>query len=448
MKKRILWAGLILIMFFPVIVCAEAWPITSGFGWREHPVFGGYRFHDGVDFGLDSGVAVPAADGGNVVYSGWYGGYGNYVEIDHGDGSTSFYGHLSSTTVYSGQTVSKGQLLGYVGSTGYSTGPHLHLGYWRNGAPADPVPFLQANGWAISNIPDPNAPAVALHDLDGYPDPGTVSWDLSSFYEFGKSLEDYAKIYAEASNYAIEVLRSEANTLLSLLLVIEIAWIATQKGISGEPVALHSWLMLLFQSGIVLYLINNWPDFVNTMISPLFTTGAVEFFGGSASVADNFSKPGNIVQKGLYIITPAFNYIAQSVFTLNIMGVITCQILALLILLTFVLMGVALVLYHIEFYILSAVALLSLPFSLSSGIFSGIKSFPGGVVGSLIGSAIKILIASIFVTILVNLLSPMEPVAYELTTYLKMFASCGLFLYLVARVPVHMADTLKGKINI
>ena len=103
MAKKIIVILAVLLIFSVSAAHADSWPITSGWGPRHHPIFGTLRFHDGVDFGLESGVAVPAAAGGTVAYSGWYGGYGIYVEIDHGDGSTTFYGHLSGATVSTGQ---------------------------------------------------------------------------------------------------------------------------------------------------------------------------------------------------------------------------------------------------------------------------------------------------------------------------------------------------------
>lgn len=445
--KKIVGVFLAAYFLFVSIACAESWPITSGWGPRWHPVFGGWRFHDGVDFGLDSGVAVPAAAAGTVEYAGWYGGYGMYVEIDHGNGKSSFYGHMSALKVTTGQTISKGQLLGYVGSTGYSTGPHLHLGYWVNGESADPVPFLQASGWAISDIPDPNAPIDVAHDLDGYPDPGTVKWDLTTFYEFGKSLEDIIKVYATGCKNALTYLRGEVINLLWLLGIIRLCWLMIQKILDGNSFDGSFWMTFLLQYGFLLYFAANWATLVDELIVPLFATGASEAFAGSASVADNFSRPGDIISKGVSLLEPAFNYIARSKFSLNILGILCCQAITLLILAMFVFIGATLVIYQIEFYVLSVVSLLSLPFALSGGIFAGIKNFPGGVVGSLIGSAIKIFIASVFITLIINFLSTMKPVEYEFTAYLKILFGAILFLYMMIRIPLQISGTIAGKVR-
>ena len=96
-------------------------PITSPFGYRTHPIFGTTIYHAGIDIGVDYGTPIHAADGGTVIAAEWYGGYGNAVIIDHGNGLQSLYGHNSSLTVSVGETVSQGQIIAYAGSTGYST---------------------------------------------------------------------------------------------------------------------------------------------------------------------------------------------------------------------------------------------------------------------------------------------------------------------------------------
>ncbi len=118
-------------------------PITSPFGWRTHPIFGTSIFHSGLDIGGDYGMPVVAADGGVVIYAGWISGYGNAVIIDHGNGVSSLYGHNQSLVVSEGQSVSQGQLISYCGSTGNSTGPHVHFEVRENGTPVSPYNYLR-----------------------------------------------------------------------------------------------------------------------------------------------------------------------------------------------------------------------------------------------------------------------------------------------------------------
>ena len=117
-------------------------PITSPFGYRTHPIFGTTIFHAGIDLGVDYGTPIHAADSGVVVYSGWISGYGNAVIIDHGGGISTLYGHNQSLAVSEGQSVSKGSVIAYAGSTGNSTGPHCHFEVDVNGSPVNPMGYL------------------------------------------------------------------------------------------------------------------------------------------------------------------------------------------------------------------------------------------------------------------------------------------------------------------
>ena len=124
------------------------WPavgrgISSPFGYRIHPIYHTQKMHTGVDINVAYGTPVYAADGGTVILSGWNGGYGNCIVINHGNGITTLYGHMSSLVAGVGQSVSKGQVIGYVGSTGASTGPHLHWEVAVNGQRVNPLNYAQ-----------------------------------------------------------------------------------------------------------------------------------------------------------------------------------------------------------------------------------------------------------------------------------------------------------------
>ncbi|MGD1914472.1 MAG: murein hydrolase activator EnvC family protein [Rivularia sp. (in: cyanobacteria)] len=116
--------------------------ISSPYGWRTHPLLGRRRLHTGMDFAAGYGSTIRAADSGTVLYSGWYGGYGKTVIINHGKGITTLYGHGSKLYVKSGQSVKRGQAISAVGSTGLSTGPHLHFEVRKNGTPVNPANYL------------------------------------------------------------------------------------------------------------------------------------------------------------------------------------------------------------------------------------------------------------------------------------------------------------------
>lgn len=111
--------------------------ISSGYGNRSDGV------HKGIDLATAAGTPIKASDGGTVIYSGWYGDYGNLVKIDHGNGFVTLYGHNSSNNVVVGQKVAQGEVIAYVGSTGYSTGNHVHFEIVKDGLPQNPINYLQ-----------------------------------------------------------------------------------------------------------------------------------------------------------------------------------------------------------------------------------------------------------------------------------------------------------------
>ena len=116
--------------------------ITSDYGMRVHPILGTKKLHTGIDIGAPSGTRILSGDAGVVIHAGWLGAYGNAVVVDHGGGLSTLYGHMSSIAVREGQQVTAGQKLGGVGSTGLSTGPHLHFEVRVNGNPVSPWGYL------------------------------------------------------------------------------------------------------------------------------------------------------------------------------------------------------------------------------------------------------------------------------------------------------------------
>ncbi|HEV2438851.1 MAG TPA: peptidoglycan DD-metalloendopeptidase family protein [bacterium] len=121
------------------IIWPASGPVSCGFGWRIDPIFHRRALHTGIDIAASWGAPVAAAEAGTVLYVGWMTGYGNVVVLDHGNGVSTVYAHLSSYAVRTGESVRRGQVIARVGSTGWSTGPHLHFEVRQNGQPVDPL---------------------------------------------------------------------------------------------------------------------------------------------------------------------------------------------------------------------------------------------------------------------------------------------------------------------
>lgn len=141
----------------PSLVPVEGVKLTSDFGMRWHPVLGGRRAHKGVDLAAPAGTPIRASADGTVERADWFSGYGLFVALEHGGEIETRYGHMSRLNVAAGQRVRKGDVIGYVGSTGRSTGPHLHYEVRIAGEAVNPMPYLQAG-----NIARATGPAAQL----------------------------------------------------------------------------------------------------------------------------------------------------------------------------------------------------------------------------------------------------------------------------------------------
>ena len=133
----------------PSIAPVQGFRLSSTYGEREHPVLGGTRMHKGLDLAVAAGTPVRAPADGVVEKASWFSSYGNFIEIAHGGNMETRYGHLSAYNVVEGQQVHKGDVIGFVGSTGRSTGPHLHYEVRIGGEAVDPMPYMQMGQLAL-----------------------------------------------------------------------------------------------------------------------------------------------------------------------------------------------------------------------------------------------------------------------------------------------------------
>lgn len=141
--------------------------LTSGYGMRWHPVLGGRRQHKGVDLAQPIGTPVYATADGVVSRADWFSSYGLFISIEHGGNIQTRYGHLSRLNVEAGQMVHKGDLIGYVGTTGRSTGPHLHYEVRIAGMAVNPIPYMQGGAVVAAATPTPAAQVAAVGEDDG-----------------------------------------------------------------------------------------------------------------------------------------------------------------------------------------------------------------------------------------------------------------------------------------
>ncbi len=149
------------VISIPSIKPIASYTFTSAFGVRSDPFRGYAAMHAGIDLASPTGTPIYATADGIVGRAEWYGGYGNMVDIEHGKGIATRYGHMSKIVAHPGQRVMRGELIGYVGSTGRSTGSHLHYEVRIDGRAVNPIPFLQSANYLVAvNEPTPGTPVA------------------------------------------------------------------------------------------------------------------------------------------------------------------------------------------------------------------------------------------------------------------------------------------------
>jgi len=443
MKVKLFGICCLLIFFasFTQVVSAEPsdWPITSPFGWREHPIFHTQRFHDGVDFGLDAGTPIPVAASGVVTFAGWNGGYGNAVIVQHSDGTRTLYAHQSSIAVSSGQNVTKNQIIGYVGSTGWSTGPHLHLSYFVNDSSANPIPFLIAQGWNITN----GGNGGIADDLTGYEGFNEAAWNFENYYNLGKMISETMLIFVNACKEGMKLLQEEALVLLSIFAVLDLTLYIYLSWWELSWTAIISRIM---KYGFIIYLVTNWQGIVNDVVKSFFVDNATAFTTEGTVIAKNMSTPELITQKGVYLMQPAFSYVASFHglnFLASFFSCMLALVIGLLLLTIFIAMSLLIMLYYLEFYIFAMFSVLSIVFS----ILFPTKFVAEGGIGALISSGMKLMIVGVLISMVVKIITPLKPEAYELTAYLHILCACFGFAYIIAKLPKTLADILGGNVK-
>ena len=192
-------------------------PVTSPFGYRVHPIWGTTIFHEGIDLGLPEGTPAPAAADGEITHSGWMGGYGYTVQIRMANGQTLRYGHMSEVYTYVGQKVKKGDVVGLVGSTGNSTGPHLHIELRNDYDVLDPEAFYIAAGWTFDGTASTHDPRpVKGQDFKN------KSIDMKAFFNTTIDLTSHITTIIKAIVKAIRLVNSYVLQLLISLIILDL----------------------------------------------------------------------------------------------------------------------------------------------------------------------------------------------------------------------------------
>lgn len=269
--KKILTAfSLFILCFFSTYtVNAFGGLITSPFGYRTHPIFGTVIYHSGIDIGVVSGTAVPAADSGIVTYSGWGGGYGYFVMIDHGDGIVSCYGHNEELLVQEGDKVSKGDVISLSGSTGYSTGPHLHFEVRQDGEPIDPTSLAKRAGWDLTGDTSTNIIIEIGKHIKGAITPN-IDVDFTNYFVPSETIAETTTHLITLISKCFDFAEKNLLGLLTALAIIDFSWfmIPAILGIT-ELNNLSGVIIRFIRYGFFFALFRSWHTLVATFFIPM-----------------------------------------------------------------------------------------------------------------------------------------------------------------------------------
>lgn len=346
------------------------YPVTSEYGYRENPVSGGGEGHKGMDFGAPLGAPIYAAASGVIDEAGYTNdGFGIKVVINHGGGFYTLYGHMSSTPVTAGQQVEQGNIIGYVGSTGMSTGPHLHFQVASGSCYGE-------NGGGQSYNPREFLSGLPPSSTSGYRQMATgTKFHFDVDHDFAKPVREVIETFSKAGTQAIKILADTMNRILMILFVIDFAIGAMMHTIDGRTGGdnLFTYLILkMFLYMVLLAVLLNWSDIIGNLSKEFFTSLGGLAYDNQDSIAAQkaISNPMDIIQKGMETIAPLFNVLGSYTGLLDFGGGIVNMLLALPLAVLFMLLifaiGIQIALVYIEFYMI-------ILFSFPTFLFAGVK---------------------------------------------------------------------------
>jgi hypothetical protein len=378
--------------------------VTSPFGWRTHPIYGTAKFHSGTDLAAEENQPVLAAASGIVSYAGWISGYGNAVIIEHENGISTLYAHNNSLTVWEGASVRQGEQIAIAGSTGNSTGPHVHFEIRRNGEPVSPVGFisqdLSAEGEAVYG---------EMMDSLFY----KLNFDAGA--DFGKPIREAVETVGAACTSGLKALKDVVSKLFVFLLGIDLAVAGTLFAIDREKGSnFFTWLSVkLIFFAVLSFMLLNWSDVVGKLPKEFFSSvGALASGSDSAAAEKLLSDPTDIVQKGAQLIAPLFTELGRfhgiADFAFKMQTILPTLIFALVIMGCFVLVGIQIAFAYIEFYIV-------LLFSFVSFVFAGekhMRKYAANALNGVFAVSIKLLFFTMFAVMMNSVMQNISTEAF------------------------------------
>lgn len=423
--KKILTAfSLFILCFFSTYtVNAFGGLITSPFGYRTHPIFGTVIYHSGIDIGVVSGTAVPAADSGTVIYSGWAEGYGYFVMIDHGDGIVSCYGHNEELLVQEGDKVSKGDVISLSGSTGYSTGPHLHFEVRQDGEPIDPTSFAKRAGWDLTGDTSTNIIIEIGKKIKGAITPN-IDVDFTNYFVPSETIAETTTRLITLISKCFDFAEKNLLGLLTALAIIDFSWfmIPAILGIT-ELNNLSGVIIRFIRYGFFFALFRSWHTLVATFFIPM-AENISSTYSGHEITESSFIKFDDLFISVSHVLAP-FLHVDER-FPL-IVGCIVGFFVFLCLCFT-ILSTIFLAEKLISFYIMLVFGVLGIPLM----FIPRMGQYGKNMISSILSCIFDLIVTMFAFTFISDHLADMTPLDEKSIASLVIFTGVlGLILYLI-----------------
>lgn len=423
--KKILTAfSLFILCFFSTYtVNAFGGLITSPFGYRTHPIYGTVIYHSGIDIGVDYGTAVPAADSGTVTYSGWAKGYGYFVMIDHGDGIVSCYGHNQDLLVQEGDKVSKGDVISLSGSTGYSTGPHLHFEVRQDGEPIDPTSFAKRAGWDLTGDTSTNIIIEIGKYIKGAITPN-IDVDFTNYFVPSETIAETTTRLITLISKCFDFAEKNLLGLLTALAIIDFSWfmIPAILGIT-ELNNLSGVIIRFIRYGFFFALFRSWHTLVATFFIPM-AENISSTYSGHEITQSSFIKFDDLFISVSHVLAP-FLHVDER-FPL-VVGCIVGFFVFLCLCFT-ILSTIFLAEKLISFYIMLVFGVLGIPLM----FIPRMGQYGKNMISSILSCVFDLIVTMFAFTFISDHLADMTPLDEKSIASLVIFTGVlGLILYLI-----------------
>lgn len=388
--------------------------ITSPFGEANH--FG--HTHAGIDIGLGSGTPILAPAAGQVTH-GAGGGFIYWTQIDCEDGLTYFVGDCRADTLDCPTGyVTAGTVIGitggdpYEGPLGISTGPHAHIEVFNGtgyalGMQVDPYPYLKMIGVDLSGEYIPSGDGQGSGPIGGIygSDDVELPWGVETMHEFGDNLNSDMEKYSKAAIDAFGNLSAYAISILAALAIIDLTLPMLLSGMA------FSWITLLtkiLKYGFFCFLVYNWDVLINDFFLSIVSSVSGTFINDPSIITKNLTQPQLIIQKVVYLMTPALAKIASYksiAFMLNLAFIVPIFLTTWITIILYFILAVKVAITYIEFYCSAVFNIITIPFA----NWKFTKFIPEGTLGHLFTITIELLVTAIMICFMVMFIQDADP---------------------------------------